>query len=276
MSLLTRLFRRKPRTWRAPQLAGHLYPISAEALTALLDAPGEAPRAQPKGTLKALVVPFAELGFMHPIAQPAWALARDAGADWTRVVLMAPALRLPFGGLATPSWEAFRSPLGDAWLDRVILDELAEQSEAARCHDPAHEVEATLEVLVPYAQHFLTGVPLAPILVGDGAERAAQGFIDIMAQQPGTLLVIATELSCELPDAQARALDADTAAKIEALDADSITRERASSKQTLAALLRVAAQRGWTAHTLALGTSAAASGDRGAVVGYGAFALVEP
>jgi hypothetical protein len=269
MSLLSRLFRRKPRTWRDPQLAGHLYPADADALRALVTAGGSPTPL--KGQLRALIVPFAELSYMHAVARPAWSLA--AGGAYTRAVMLAPALRLPFAGLAAPSCEAFRSPLGDAWLDRVILDELTQTSEAARIHDPAHEVEMALEVMVPYAQVFIPDAQLVPILVGDGAERAAQGFLDVMAQQPGSLLVVGTELSRALPLDEARALDAQTLAHIEALDADALTREHVSSKQAVAALLRVARAHGWTAHTLGYDTSATHSGDVIEVVGYGAVAF---
>jgi MEMO1 family protein len=275
MSLLSRLFRRKPHTWRPPALAGHLYPADEAALRALItDSPDAAPAPAISGQLRALVVPFAEVAYMHPVAHLAWRLA--AGQRWTRVVLLAPALRIPFAGLAAPSQEAFRSPLGDAWLDRAMLDDLVEQSEVARTLDAAHEVEAALEVLVPYVQVFAPDALLVPILVGDGAARAAQGFIEIMAAQPGTLVVVATELSRELPEDEARALDAQTAELICARDADAIGRDNASGRQALGALLRVADAQGWEVARLALGTSASASGDAGAVVGYGAFALVSP
>jgi hypothetical protein len=91
-----------------------------------------------------------------------------------------------------------------------------------------------------------------------------------------TLVVISTDLSHYLPYREARALDQQTARQVLALDAEGLGAEQACGRTPLSGLLYEGRRRGLEVVPLDLRNSGDTAGDRGAVVGYGAFALLEP
>ena len=109
---------------RRPAVAGLFYPGAAAVLAAEVDgllanaapAPGPVP--------KALIVPHAGYPYSGPIAATAYARLRPAREIIRRVVLLGPAHRDWFEGLALPSVDAFRTPLGDVAIDRTAVMEI--------------------------------------------------------------------------------------------------------------------------------------------------------
>ena len=98
---------------------------------------------------------------------------------------------------------------------------------------------------------------------------------DLVAQvlTADTLLVVSTDLS-HYHDAQtARALDARTAAAVEALDLERLHDEDACGVEALRVGIAWARRRGWQIRLLDLRDSADTAGDPDRVVGYGAFVI---
>jgi AmmeMemoRadiSam system protein B len=87
-----------------------------------------------------------------------------------------------------------------------------------------------------------------------------------------TLIVISSDLSHYHAYDDARAIDANTTARIEARDA-AIHGEEACGAYALNGLLLVAKARGLKVRTLDLRNSGDTVGDKRQVVGYGAYAL---
>ncbi len=135
-------------TLRRAAFAGSWYPRTAGAITdevdRYLDAAG-APEV--KGRLVALVSPHAGLHYSGPVAAHSYALLR--AREGVSVVLVGPAHRAAFEGVAVHASGGWETPLGTAPID----DELAAALLAAEpllFDDPApHASEHSLEMQLP-------------------------------------------------------------------------------------------------------------------------------
>ncbi len=96
--------------------------------------------------------------------------------------------------------------------------------------------------------------------------------VEALAADPGTLIVISSDLSHYHPHEVARQLDDRTIARVLAGD-DSIEPDRACGAHPLDGLLHAAPGLGWRAHLLVSCTSADTAGEPSRVVGYASFAL---
>src|SRR5437868_3340079 len=106
---------------RFPAVAGLFYPADARelksAVAQYLDA------AQPAGAVpKAIIAPHAGYVYSGPVAASAYARIAPARASIKRVVLLGPAHRVGFRGLAVSSADYFDTPLGRVPVDRAALD----------------------------------------------------------------------------------------------------------------------------------------------------------
>jgi AmmeMemoRadiSam system protein B len=237
-------------------------------LSALLE------QAPPRSGLdpKALIVPHAGYIYSGPIAASAYACLRGSAERIRRVVLLGPAHRVGFYGLAASSASAFETPLGRIPLDRPGIDAVVRLCQVF-VYDEAHAQEHSLEVQLPFLQMVLGEFELLPLVVGDADDEEVSEVLEALWGGPETLIVVSTDLSHYLDYDTAREVDAGTAAAIRAVDADGIAREGACGHKPLRALLRVARSRGLRVEELDLRNSGDTAGPRAQVVGYGAYAL---
>ena len=152
---------------RQPAVAGLFYPAEEDRLRSDVEdllagaRGGEPPSAPPR----ALIVPHAGYVYSGPIAATAYRLLEPVREAVRRVVLLGPAHRYPLQGVALPSVDSFRTPLGDVPLDRGGLDALS-RLPPVQISDAAHEGEHSLEVQLPFLQAILGDFRLVPIAVG--------------------------------------------------------------------------------------------------------------
>lgn len=261
---------------REPAVAGLFYPGEpaelARTVDALLDE-GRAEAAEISGVVpKALIVPHAGYLYSGPVAASAYATL-DGADSIRRVLLLGPVHRVPVRGLVHPDCDAFLTPLGLMPVDRAGLAELADLPQvAAGAH--AHALEHSLEVQLPFLQRQLDGVSIMPLVVGDADIEDVAEVIERFLDDPKTLIVISSDLSHYHEYEQARRIDVVTAAEILALNTP-LNHEQACGATPVNGLLRVAARHAMRARQLDLRNSGDTSGDRGRVVGYGAFAFEE-
>ncbi len=267
---LTRWLEGKPRYTREARFAGHMYPDDEEELARRIDGWLDEVGAAAEPPL-GLIVPFGDLEYAGPVAAAAWGSARAHAARYDRVLLLGSAQRIPFRGPAIAGYDAWRTPLGDLRTDADALNALM-KVEGVRQLDEAHAQEASLELVVPFAQRALPKAKLVPMLMGDGgAEELTEALGATWG--PGTLAVVVTELSREEPLEDASARDARTSGAVLRMAGEEIDRRSASARVPLRALLEVARGRGARVEECARGTSADADGRTEQVIGYGAFAL---
>jgi len=259
---------------RAPAVAGMFYPADAAVLARDIEAYLSAAPAAQGAAPKALIVPHAGYVYSGQVAAHAYALLAPARATIRRVVLLGPAHRVPFRGLALPAAEGFATPLGNIPID-------AEGARAALAlpqvgaSDVAHNLEHSLEVQLPFLQAVLDDFALLPFAVGAATPAQVAEVIDLLWGGPETLILISSDLSHFHAYAQAQGIDRNTTEEILAFE-PAIDHQQACGATPINGLLLTARRRGMQIRLLDLRNSGDTAGDRSRVVGYAAFALSEP
>jgi hypothetical protein len=259
---------------RPAAVAGQFYPSDPQELRrlvkSLLRNAGSAPGPAPK----ALIVPHAGYMFSGPIAASAYVRLAPARDTIKRVVLVGPAHRVAFDGLATVSVSAFATPLGLVPVDAQALRQLASLPQVS-VNDRAHAHEHSLEVQLPFLQTVVDDFALVPLLVWQAQPEAVSRVLDALWGGPETCIIVSSDLSHYYVWTVAQQLDKATAAAIEALAPEDISEEGACGRRPICGLLQAARCRRLHARTLDLRNSGDTGGPPQRVVGYGAFAFEE-
>jgi AmmeMemoRadiSam system protein B len=255
---------------REAAVAGLFYPADAATLkhtvAVLLAA---APQGEPEA--KAIIVPHAGYQYSGPTAACAYRLLESRRSRIRRVVLLGPAHRVYLRGMALPSVDAYTTPLGDVPIDTGAVKQALELA-GTQVSDDAHAAEHSLEVHLPFLQAVLDDFQLVPIVVGVCSAGEVEAVLEALWGGDETLIVISSDLSHYHSYEDARAIDANTSARIEARDA-ALHGEEACGAYALNGLLLAARARGLEVRTLDLRNSGDTAGDKHQVVGYGAYAL---
>ena len=229
---------------RIPAVAGLFYPASAGELER--DVVAHLARAAPSDAApKALILPHAGLVYSGPVAATGYRCLESRHASVTRVVLIGPAHRALYPGIATSGATAFATPLGVVPVDRAAV-RAAESLPGVLRHDAAHAPEHCLEVHLPFLQVLLDAFSIVPLLVGDASATAVAEVLEALWGGDETLVVVSSDLSHYHDYGTARVLDRETAEAIEALDPAPLHGRRACGHLPIQGLLRVARRRGLT------------------------------
>ena len=260
------------RTVRPPEVAGMFYPGNPEACRSIVSrCLADAPPLS-LGPGKAIVAPHAGYIYSGPIAGTAFAPLAARRAEILRVVIIGPAHRVLFRGLATTSADAWATPLGSVAVDWASMGDLLSLP-CMRVADEFFAGEHSLEVHVPFLQQVLDRFTILPILVGDASHDDVAQALRVVWGGPETLISVSSDLSHFLDYAAARRLDALTAERIECLRGEEIGPENACGHAALGGALQRARALDLRVTALDLRNSGDTQGDRGRVVGYGAFAM---
>jgi AmmeMemoRadiSam system protein B len=263
-----------PLSVRPAAVAGSFYPGSPDKVrTAIREAFADAVIPATDAVVpKALVVPHAGYVYSGAVAASAYARIIPARSTIRRVVLMGPSHRVYVRGLAVPSVDAFRTPLGIVPIDAGGRD-VALGLPGVRVDDRAHADEHSLEVQLPFLQSVLDDFALIPFSVGDATADEVAAVLEACWGGSETLVVISTDLSHYHRYDDATRLDARTAAAIVACRPDAVDDHDACGAYPLRGLLQVASEHGLSVEQLDLRNSGDTAGDHDRVVGYGAFAV---
>jgi MEMO1 family protein len=260
---------------RPPAVAGHFYDVDPHGLEAevgrLL---ASAPKPESLRRPKALIVPHAGYLYSGQVAATGFATL-SRGTPPACVVLIGPAHYVPFRGIAAPTVDAFETPLGPVPLDRNALQAIAGLP-AVTFSDAPHAPEHALEVELPFLQWLLPSFAAVPLLVGEARPQEVAVILNRLWGGPDTVVVISSDLSHFHDYDTARRRDAATAEMIERGDWARIGPADACGCLAIAGLLIETTRRGLAARRLALCNSGDSAGPRDRVVGYGAWAFVEP
>lgn len=256
---------------RPPAVAGMFYPDDPSMLRAQVEEYLAQARTDEPPT-KALIAPHAGYIYSGPIAASAYARLRNAKRPIERVVLIGPAHRVGFYGLAASSADYFQTPLGTIPLDREAIERVVDLPEVLY-YDAAHAQEHSLEVHLPFLQVVLGTFKLVPLVVGSASPEEVAAALECLWGGDETLIVVSSDLSHYLDYASAQAIDAQTSRAIEGLAPERIRHENACGYVGVRGLLRLAKRKGLHARTLDLRNSGDTAGPREQVVGYGAYAI---
>jgi AmmeMemoRadiSam system protein B len=262
-------------TVRPPAVAGLFYPGEARALAVAVDGLLANAERHTERTPKAVIVPHAGYMYSGPIAASAYATLAPRAAEITRVILLGPAHRSPLDGIALPTVDAFRTPLGDIPIDNDGRDAVRELPGVV-LDDRPHESEHSLEVQLPFLQRTLDHFTLVPMVVGHPPATLIANVVDRLWGGGETVFVVSSDLSHYEDHLSASRHDRVTAAAIIDGLGDAIGPYDACGAYPVRGLLAAARDHGLTPTMLDLRTSGDTAGPRDRVVGYGAFSFAAP
>lgn len=259
---------------RAAAVAGLFYSDDQRELASNIARYTAAAPASPR-VPKAIIAPHAGYIYSGAIAGRAYATLKQAAKQIKRVILLGPAHRVAFNGLALPEAEAFETPLGQVPIDQQAVAMLADMPQVSR-RDDAHSEEHSLEVHLPFLQALLNDFVVAPLVVGKTSAEEVTHILDRLWGGDETLIVISSDLSHYENYDTARRMDNATADAIENLRADDIDHAQACGRIPVAALLAAASRRNMSVERIGLCNSGDTAGTKDRVVGYGAWGFYAP
>ncbi len=259
-------------TARSPAVAGMFYPADETALRSTIAGFLSAHAVLASPVPKAIIVPHAGYIYSGPIAASAYARVAPAHDSITRVVLLGPAHRVPFRGLAATSADQFITPLGPVAIDQTAIRDLLALPQV-KIFDDAHALEHSLEVQLPFLQVTLDTFACIPLVVGEATADEVAEVIERLWGGPETLIVISSDLSHYQDYETARNLDQATTRAIIAMRPEDIHYQHACGRIPVNGLLTVAHEHGMQAEAIDLRNSGDTAGPRDHVVGYGAYAF---
>ncbi len=254
-----------------PYVAGAFYPLDKNELNNFIQALLiQVPKFN--YTPKAMICPHA--GYIYSGLTAAYSyVALENAKDIKRVVLLGPAHRYPFIGVAATQVNYFVTPLGKVAVDH----EGSEQAIDAGAHviEKAYVNEHCLEVQLPFLQTILKDFRIVPLIVGQTTYQIVTQIINALWGGDDTLIVVSSDLSHYHAYDIAKTLDASTNKVIMNLEVDKLQHERACGATPIQGLLQVAHERGMQIKLIDMRNSGDTAGDKQRVVGYASYHLVE-
>ena len=258
---------------RPPAVAGLFYPNDPGTLAAAVDAYVGAGSGW-QAPVKALIAPHAGYVYSGPIAGSAYAALAGRENAVERIVLIGPAHRCAFDGIATVSASALATPLGTVPVDEGAR-RIALACPCVDVLDEAFDGEHGLEVHLPFILRTLGRVPVLPLLVSDASRASVDGVLDALWGGPETLIIVSSDLSHYHAYTAAQRLDTATTGMIETLAGDGLTGRNACGYRAVDGLTQVARRRDQRITTFDLRNSGDTAGPHDRVVGYGAYVVEE-
>lgn len=235
------------------------------------------------GRLVALISPHAGLRYSGPVAAYGFSLLR--GRPSATVVLVGPSHRAVFGGIAVCAHGAFETPLGRVPVAEALAAALI-AADSRLFDDPApHRDEHSLEMQLPFLQHFIPDLRIVPLLMGSQSKdevSALTGALSrVLPDRDDTLLLASSDLSHYHPAPVANRMDALVVGDVERFDPESLlarierSNEHACGGGPMVAVMKAARALGADrAKVLRYADSGdAGEHDKGRVVGYLSAAL---
>ncbi len=257
-------------TYRPAAIANAFYPGTSDAINAELS---QYLTLQGNNTLpKALIVPHAGWRYSGRCAGMAYSKYYGKGEHIKRVILIGPAHKIGFQGLATTSADYWSSPLGAYKIEQDSLTKLCEQQPYINAIDQAHANEHCLEVQLPFIMKCFPNAQLMPFLASQGGLELARQFLDVFWGSEETIIIISSDLSHYTAPEICRSFDDETANFVENYQYSQLDGKRACGYQGISALLALKEEKKLQIERINLCHSGdAIPSDK--VVGYGSWAI---
>lgn len=268
---------------RPAAVAGSFYPAQADRLRSsvqalLMDAQGRINKENFSDNPQALIVPHAGYIYSGNIAASAY-VSLPAPEKIRRVLLLGPAHRVSFHGVASPDCDRFETPLGEIQLDTRALYQLKQQL-LIKDDKKAHHSEHSLEVQLPYLQETLGKFELVPLLVGNVPPQHIAQIIDDLVDEylqeglslDNFLTIVSSDLSHFHEYQTANIKDKSTSEAI-CQRSSSLSGDEACGCRAINGLMMSNFAAQLAVQCIERGNSGDTCGNKDRVVGYGAFAL---
>jgi len=224
----------------------------------------------PNKKLKAIILPHA--GYIYSGFTAAHASFVLSEKQFNKVILLGPDHRIGFNHCAISNVKGYQTPLGFIRLHGDV--NLLKKSNLFQSIKKSHEVEHSLEVILPFLQYYLKQFQLVPIVIGRPPEinviaDAIEPLLDSNA-----LLVVSSDLSHFLPHSEALSRDKETIDLILNDKPEKLNKRDncACGKTPILILMEIARRQHWKPILLNYTNSGDTAGDRSKVVGYAAIA----
>ena len=257
--------------YRTAVVAGHFYPESAKQLRAEVRSfVGSV--TEPEIQAHALIVPHAGYCYSGGVAGCAYAYLKSIATDIKRVILLGPSHRVALQGCAISSYDAFSTPLGQIDVANECYRKLLKLG-LVSISDPAHLLEHSLEVQLPFLQYCLNDFQIVPIVVGQCQPHTINEILSaLQVNDSSNLVVVSSDLSHYHPYQQAKILDNITINKILNYN-NTLAWEDACGCFAVNGLLDYANSQKWQIKLAKKANSGDVLGGKKEVVGYASFVL---
>lgn len=257
---------------RLPSVAGQFYSDNALELHQQISRFIQQAQTVHSDYPKAIIAPHAGYVYSGPVAATAYKKVMEKAATIKQVIIMSPAHRYGFKGLAWSAADSFRTPLGDVKVNKEALNQV-KQLDFVHNLEQAFDGEHALEVHLPFLQSILNDFQIVPFVVGVAEPEQVAQVLDQLWGKEETLIVISSDLSHFHDYQSARQRDQKTTQAIEDLRYEDIHGEDACGTYPLSGLLLEARKRKLHAENIDLRNSGDTAGSKDSVVGYGAYLI---
>ena len=160
---------------RQPAVAGQFYPRDADGLRRMLtDLYQRAAPSRHLINIAAVIVPHAGYVFSGEVAASGFNQL-DPDREYDNVFIIGPSHHVAFDGASVYTEGDFLTPLGRVSVNRDLGNDLVKKSEVFSARTDAQIPEHSVEVEIPFLQHFLKKAPrIVPIVVGADAPEACK------------------------------------------------------------------------------------------------------
>jgi AmmeMemoRadiSam system protein B/AmmeMemoRadiSam system protein A len=221
--------------------------------------------------LRALILPHA--GYIYSGWTAGHACHVLQPGQFAKILLLGPDHRNIYKSAAICNVDVYETPLG-----RISLHDdtrrLRRRTELFESIPATADKEHSLEVVLPFLQHYLGKFQLVPVMVGRGPINALSAALQSIIDK-NTLLVVSSDLSHYLAYTEAVVRDHETIDEIVDLKPKKLVAadNRACGKLPLLILTEIARRRHWRPLLLHYSNSGDTAGGRSRVVGYAAIAF---
>jgi len=269
-------------TVRESAVSGLFYPDNPQQLKSYFSnwLPGRLPGVRAAASLpRALIVPHAGYAYSGAAAAKGYQLWQGAEDRIKTVVVMGPAHRVAFEGIATVSADELETPLGSLKVDVGIRDAILSEFAQVGVSDYANAPEHSLEVHFPFIKEILPDAKVLPLLNGHVATLQVVEVLERLWQDESVFFVISSDLSHFHTYDEAQQIDHQTADIINRRDSQSLNGERACGYKGIQGLLGMMAHAEnpdtFEIEQLELVNSGDTAGSIESVVGYGTWAIYQ-
>jgi AmmeMemoRadiSam system protein B/AmmeMemoRadiSam system protein A len=182
---------------KLPSRAGQFYPESREELRETIgNFLNDAQVVPVGGDVAGIWVPHAGYEFSGQVAANAFRIVRDKAVE--TVIVVAPSHYVALAGGSVGDWTAYRTPLGDAAVDTLLVRRIRSATPLVTFLPDAHVYEHADEVEIPFVQTVLPKARVVPMVVGqlslDQARKIAKAIVWAAGKRP-VLLVASSDMS---------------------------------------------------------------------------------
>lgn len=136
-------------------------------------------------------------GYVYSGKTAAYGFNAIGGKKYETVIIISPSHKEYFTGISIYNGDAYRTPLGDVPLNKVMVARLTENSKTIFEGIYGHRSEHAVEVQIPFLQMVMNNFMIVPMVIGDQSKMFVDDLAEKLAEvaDESTLIVASSDLS---------------------------------------------------------------------------------